>query len=58
MIDIRDTLTIRRVANGWVIQPGVSSDQQFLHVAVAPEQVAEYVRGWAAAQIETLPVKR
>jgi len=48
---IIDTLTIRRVANGWVILPGGANLNEFTHVATSPEEVAYHVRNWAEAQL-------
>jgi hypothetical protein len=46
-----DILTIKRVANGWVIQPGVSQSNEFTHVAKSADDLAEHVRVWAQAQV-------
>lgn len=46
-----DTLTLRRVANGWVIQPGTVGLSEFTHIAATPEDIAEHVIAWAQAQI-------
>lgn len=45
-----DKLTIRRVANGWIIQPGAGADE-FTHVAATPEDLGEHVVSWAKAQL-------
>jgi len=45
-----DRLTVRRVANGWVVHPGLESDE-YLHIYSTPEGVAEHVERWAEAQI-------
>lgn len=46
-----DKLTIRRVANGWIIQPGSGADE-FTHVAATPEDLAKHVSLWAGAQLK------
>lgn len=55
MPEIIDRLTLRRVANGWIIAPGPGADE-FTHIAATPDDLAEHVKKWAAAQIQ--PVKR
>jgi hypothetical protein len=45
-----DTLTIRRVANGWIMAPGPGANA-FTHVALTPADLAKHVAAWAAAQI-------
>jgi hypothetical protein len=52
-----DRLTIVRVANGWVIQPGAAGTNDFTHIAATPNELAEHVRKWAEAQITDLKVK-
>ena len=52
-----DSITIRRVANGWVIQPGGNSLNDFTHVALTPADVAEHVRKWAIAQDKDIQEK-
>lgn len=48
---IQDRLNIARVANGWVIAPaGSVGNDEFSHVYVTPEALAEHVRRWADAQ--------
>lgn len=54
---MNDILTIRQVANGWIIQPGANGPNEFTHVAVKPEEVAEHVRRWTQAQTVVGPVK-
>jgi hypothetical protein len=44
-----DRLTIRRVANGWIIELGRGNDE-FVHVAATPDDLANHVRKWAKAQ--------
>lgn len=44
--DESNSVKIRRVANGWVVEGKTPAD--VLHVAVTPEGLAEYVRGWAS----------
>lgn len=45
-----DSLTIRRVANGWIIAPGPGANE-FTHVAQTPAALAEHVAKWASAQV-------
>ena len=45
-----DVLTIRRVANGWIILPGTTEPGEFTHIAASPEQLASHVERWAKAQ--------
>ena len=46
-----DKLLIRRVANGWIIQPGlVGTSDEFAHIAVTPKDLAKHVQAWAEAQ--------
>lgn len=45
-----DSLTIRRVANGWIIAPGPGANE-FTHVALTPADLAKHVAAWADAQI-------
>jgi hypothetical protein len=47
-MEVVESVTIRRVANGWVVQSGKALGD-FLHVAVTPTALAEYVSGWAEA---------
>jgi hypothetical protein len=49
-----DSVTIRRVANGWVIQPAGRGPDEFTHVATTPEDLAEHVAKWARAQTVAL----
>ena len=44
-----DVITIRRVANGWVIQPGREGTNEFTHVAQTSHEVADHVLRWAEA---------
>jgi hypothetical protein len=46
---IGDSLTIKRVANGWVISPGPGT-VEFTHVAKTPAELATHVTHWAKAQ--------
>lgn len=48
---VADQLTLRRVANGWVILPGGGTINEFTHVAATPDELAEHVRKWAQAQM-------
>lgn len=52
-----DILSIKRVANGWVLLPGCHGPDEFTHVAATPDDVAEYVRSWTLAQL-TPPLSR
>ncbi len=45
-----DTLTIRRVANGWVVHPGRGCDEM-THVYSTPDELAKHVAHWAKAQL-------
>jgi hypothetical protein len=45
-------LTIKRVANGWIVAPGPGS-QEFTHVYSDPEALAVHVAEWAAAQVSS-----
>lgn len=54
MPDIVDRLTLRRVANGWVIRCGSDAVDQFTHIATTPAELAQHVEKWAAAQIATV----
>lgn len=45
-----DRLTIRRVANGWIIAPGPGADE-FTHVATSPSELADHVLKWAQRQL-------
>ena len=58
MSEPTDVITLRRVANGWVILPGGAWPNDFTHVATTPEEAAEHVRAWAQAQTgATVPKK-
>jgi len=46
-----DKLTIRRVANGWIIQPGPGGDE-YTHIAATPDDLAKHVNLWAKAQLK------
>jgi hypothetical protein len=46
--DILESVTIRQVANGWVVQSGKTS-ADMVHVAETPEGLGKWVVGWAAA---------
>jgi hypothetical protein len=48
-VKIFDNLTIKRVANGWTIAPGIGAAQEFVHVYTTPNELAEHVRVWAYA---------
>jgi hypothetical protein len=52
-----DTLTISRVANGWIVAPGQGT-QEFTHVYSDPEALAVHVAEWATAQIDPRITKR
>ena len=52
-----DRLTIRRVANGWVIQPGIGTDE-ITHIAATPDDLAKHISLWAKAQLLTAPPYR
>lgn len=56
MGEIMDVITIRRVANGWVVQPGRGADE-FTHVYVMPVGLAEHIQRWAEAQLPETPKK-
>lgn len=43
-----ERLTLRRVANGWIVQAAAAGDE-FTHVHTTPDQLAEHVKKWAAA---------
>lgn len=47
---MNDKITIRRVANGWVMQTGreITLDE-FTHVAFTADQVGRHVHAWALA---------
>ena len=47
-----DALTIRRVANGWIIVPSFDNPtaSSLTHVAITAEAVADYVMTWAMIQ--------
>lgn len=45
-----DTMTIRRIANGWLLQPGGQLNE-FTHIAATPAALAAHVAAWAEAQI-------
>lgn len=48
-----EILTIRRVANGWVSTPGFDKVcTELSQVSLKPEELAERVRAWAAAQVD------
>lgn len=53
-MEIEDTLTIRRVANGWVITKGRGANE-FTHIAATPDDLAKHVSAWASAQIAPGP---
>jgi hypothetical protein len=54
---IKDVITIRRVANGWIVQPGgVCND--FTHVYADPIALANHIEHWATAQIDPSIIKR
>lgn len=44
-----DKMTIRPVANGWIIQPGSGADE-YTHIATSPDDLAKHVLLWAKAQ--------
>lgn len=44
-----DTITVTKVANGWIIQPGPIGTNQFTHVAMTPKEVADHIEKWAQA---------
>lgn len=46
-----DKMTIRRVANGWIIQPGSGTDE-ITHIAATPDDLAKHVAHWAKAQLQ------
>lgn len=47
-----DPLSVRRVANGWIIAPGQNiNDFTHIHIAATPEDLAEHILKWAKAQI-------
>lgn len=50
MSEVADKLTLRRVANGWIIEPGPGA-AEFTHVATTPAELAAHVSAWATAQI-------
>lgn len=52
--EVVDTLTMRRVANGWVISPGMGFCTEFTHVATTPADLAKHVEAWASAQIASV----
>ncbi len=56
-LDPGDTLTIRRVANGWVIAPGPipGTTNAFVHVYTTPADLAKHVEAWATAQTAAFP---
>lgn len=55
---LSDTISIRRVANGWIIQPGGPGPSPFAHVAMSAEEVAEHVRKWAMAAVDAPPIRK
>lgn len=45
---IYDAITVRRVANGWIIYPGAAGiAAEFTHIATSPSDVARHVEKWA-----------
>lgn len=57
MPELVDVLTLRRVANGWVILPGTASVGEFTHVATTPTDLAKHVEDWATAQTADVPAR-
>lgn len=50
-----DTITISRVANGWIIQPsGHDLASEFTHVAVTPDEVIGPVEKWVLASVPSV----
>jgi hypothetical protein len=57
--EIEDMMSIKRVANGWIIQPGGRpTNGEFTHVAATPAELAKHVTRWAEAQITPPPEER
>jgi hypothetical protein len=54
---IKDVITIRRVANGWIVHPG-DAFNDFTHVYADPTALAAHIEHWAKAQIDPSIVKR
>jgi hypothetical protein len=59
---MRDLISVRRVANGWIIYPGgPNADPEFTHIAASPQEVGAHVEKWAKATQEgalTSPIKK
>jgi hypothetical protein len=52
MVITNDVITLIRVANGWIIQPGSGAiGGDFTHVATTPAELAKHVEKWASALI-------
>lgn len=49
---IADHLAIRRVANGWVIDPGARNTAEFMHIATTPSDLGEHVKKWAREHLK------
>jgi hypothetical protein len=48
-MDVMESLTIRRIANGWTVLAGKAATD-ILHLAITPEALAQYVASWATQQ--------
>lgn len=46
-----DKILIRRVSNGWIVQPGAGSDE-VTHVYAKPNDLAQHVQTWAERQLK------
>lgn len=47
---ILDTLSIRRVANGWIVMPG-GNMSDLVYVATTPQALAKHIETWAEQQV-------
>jgi hypothetical protein len=49
---LADMISITRIANGWLIQPGRSAcPNNFTHIAATPQEAAGHVEKWAKSQM-------
>lgn len=51
--EVVDEITVRHVANGWIILlgGGHGSINEHTHIAATPEDLAKHVKAWASAQL-------
>lgn len=52
---MRDQITIKQVANGWVVAPGNGGNAEFVHVFLTPDALAAHVQKWASAPSAAFP---